>query len=467
MKKYPVKNRGIVNRSMIDLKKMGPLSEDTTKVILECISDGVFTIDYNWEITSFNRAAEEITGISREEAIGRHCWEVFRSNMCEQDCALKRTMEDGKPFISSSAYIINSEKKKIPITASTSLLIDKNGDVIGGVETFRDHSLVEELRKELSTRVGIDDIVSNADTMKNIFNILPQISDSDSSVLIEGETGTGKELMARAIHNLSPRKNKPFIAINCGALPDTLLESELFGYKKGAFTHAIKDKPGQFALAEGGTIFLDEIGDTSPAFQVSLLRVLQEHEFMPLGSLAKEKSNVRIIAATNKNLSERVKLKKFRQDLFYRINVIRLSLPPLRERMEDVPLLVERFIQKLNALQGKYIQGIDKSVLQILMTHDFPGNIRELENIMEHAFVLCAEGYIKNRHLPANFASLVLPDSGNPDDPVKRAQVRLITEALARNSNNKLATAKELGIHKSTLFRRMKRLGISLQPGSH
>jgi PAS domain S-box-containing protein len=447
---------------MIDAKKLGPLSEETTKVILDCISDGVFTIDYNWEITSFNRAAEEITGISKKQAIGRHCWEVFRSNMCEQDCALKRTMEDGKPFISSSAYIINSEKKKIPITASTSLLIDKNGEVIGGVETFRDHSLVEELRKELSTRVGIEDIVSTADAMKSIFSILPQIADSDSSVLIEGETGTGKELMARAIHNMSPRKKKPFIAINCGALPDTLLESELFGYKKGAFTHAVKDKPGQFALADGGTIFLDEIGDTSPAFQVSLLRVLQDHEFTPLGGMAKEKSNIRIIAATNKDLSERVKLHRFRQDLFYRINVIRLTLPPLRQRMEDVPHLVERFVQKLNAVQGKYIQGIDKSVLQTLMGHDFPGNIRELENIIEHAFVLCSEGYIKHHHLPGNFSDRAALPEDTTQDPVKRAQIQLISDALARNNHNKLATAKALGIHKSTLFRRMKRLGMKL-----
>ncbi|MCK5348668.1 MAG: sigma 54-interacting transcriptional regulator, partial [Desulfobacula sp.] len=310
---------------MINKKMLGPLSEDTTKIILESISDGVFTIDYNWEITSFNRAAEEITGISRKDAIGRHCWEVFRSNMCEEDCALKRTMEEGRPFINSSGYIINIEKKKIPITASTSLLIDKNGDVIGGIETFRDHSLVEQLRKELSTKFKVEDMISNSDAMKNIFNILPQISDSDSSVLIEGETGTGKELLARAIHNMSHRKNKPFIAINCGALPDTLLESELFGYKKGAFTNAMTDKPGQFALADEGTIFLDEIGDTSPAFQISLLRVLQDHEFTPLGALGQEKTNIRIIAATNKNLADLLSQNLFRQDLYYRINVIRLS----------------------------------------------------------------------------------------------------------------------------------------------
>jgi len=447
---------------MNENKRFGPLEEDTTKVILDCISDGVFTIDYNWEITSFNRAAEEITGISKKEAMGRHCWEVFRSNMCEEDCALKKTMEEGKPFISSSAYIINADKKKIPITASTSLLIDGNGDVIGGVESFRDHSLVEKLRKELSSNFQMEDIVSNAFAMKTIFNIMPQISDSDSSVLIEGETGTGKELMARAIHNMSHRKNKPFIAINCGALPDTLLESELFGYKKGAFTNAVKDKPGQFSLADGGTVFLDEIGDTSPAFQVSMLRVLQDHEYTPLGGISKEKTDIRIIAATNRNLAERVEKNKFRQDLYYRINVIRLTLPPLRQRMEDIPLLVERFIDKLNLRQGKLIQGINQNVLSSFMAHQFPGNIRELENIIEHAFVLCAEGIITLEHLPGFLSQDSDHGCNQNDDPVKSAQTKLIMDALTQNNYNRNAAARSLGIHKSTLFRQIKKLGITL-----
>ena len=454
---------------MSDKKKLNPLIiDDTCKVILESISDGVFTINYNWEITSFNHAAEKITGISKKDAIGRHCWEVLHSNMCEQECTLKKTMEEGKPFINSSGYIITNEKKKIPITVSTSLLVNTNDKGIGGVETFRDHSLVEQLRKELSTKVKVEDIISNSSSMAKIFNILPQISDSDSSVLIDGETGTGKELLARAIHNMSPRKNKPFIAINCGALPDTLLESELFGYKKGAFTNAVKDKPGQFTLANEGTIFLDEIGETSPAFQVSLLRVLQEHEFTALGAISKEKTNVRIIAATNKNLTELVSQNKFRQDLYYRINVIRLSLPPLRHRMEDVVLLVDNFIQKMNICQGKFIQGIDKKVLLVLMSHDFPGNIRELENIIEHAFVLCSEGYIKLNHLPgflsvpANINDLSDDHEDSNKDPVKSAQIKLIVDALERNNNNRSAAAKDLGIHKSTLFRRIKRLNIEL-----
>ncbi|THB75329.1 MAG: PAS domain-containing protein [Desulfobacteraceae bacterium] len=449
---------------------MAKLNIDTTQIILDSISDGVFTIDYHWKITSFNRAAEKITGISREEAIGRHCWDVFRSNMCERLCALKRTMEEGKSFISTSAYIINADRKRVPITASTSLLIDDNGEVLGGVEVFRDNSLEEALRKELSARFEMGDMVSQSDEMKKIFSILPQVSESDATVLIEGETGTGKELLARAIHELSLRRDKPFVAINCGALPDTLLESELFGYKAGAFTHAVKDKPGHFSLANGGTIFLDEIGDTSPAFQVRLLRVLQEHEFQPLGGIRKEKADVRIIAATNKSLEQMVSQNEFRQDLYYRINVISVNLPPLRERLEDVPLLVDTFISRLNKLKGKSIKGVDSEVLRLLMSHAYPGNIRELENIIEHAFVLCNRELIEPSHLPVALGKQISGTAGSENgssfladsDPVKAARIKQIMDALKRNGFNRQKAARDLGIHKSTLFRQIKTLGITL-----
>lgn len=440
------------------------LNEIATETILESISDGVFTVDHNWKIMSFNRAAEKITGIPREEAIGRHCWEVFRSNMCEQDCALKKTMEEGKSFVSSATYIINSDKKRIPITVSTSLLKDRDGNIIGGVETFRDHSLEEALRRELAGTCRMGDIVSASSEMKKIFSILPQIADSDSTVLIEGETGTGKELMARAIHNLSQRKEKPFVAVNCGALPDTLLESELFGYKAGAFTSAVKDKAGLFAAAEGGTLLLDEIGDTSPAFQVRLLRVIEEREFQPLGAVKKQNANVRVIAATNKHLAEMVAENTFRQDLFYRINVVNIQLPPLRRRMEDMELLVAHFITRLNRLRGKSVTGISREALEILMAHDFPGNIRELENIIEHAFVLCIEGDILPSHLPP---ILPRPDvSGSverpADDPVKFAEIQVIMDALKRHNFNRTAAAQDLGMDKSTLFRKIRKLGIRL-----
>jgi PAS domain S-box-containing protein len=437
-----------------------------TEIILESISDGVFTVDHEWRITSFNRAAEKITGILRNEALGKHCWEVFRSNMCETDCALRRTMKKGKPFVDSSAYIVNSQKKPIPLVVSTSLLRDENGTILGGVEIFRDVSQIEELRKELEGRYQVGDIVSRSPSMQTIFKILPQVADSESTVLIQGETGTGKELLARAIHNLSPRKSKPFIAINCGALPDTLLESELFGYKAGAFTHATKDKPGQFAMAEGGTLLLDEIGDLSPAFQVRLLRVLQERTYQPLGSVKPVRVDVRVIAATNKNLADLVQKAVFRQDLFYRVNVVCLELPPLRERKEDIPMLVDHFISRMKCRRGKPVTGISQEALSLLMFHDYPGNIRELENIIEHTFVLCPAGEIGVPFLPKNLRARVVPSAFpvGMDAALRTTESQVILSALKHNHFNRHATACMLNMHKSTLYRKIKRIGISL-PG--
>jgi PAS domain S-box-containing protein len=435
-----------------------------TEIILESISDGVFTVDHEWRITSFNRAAEEITGIPRDEAIGRRCSEVFRANMCEVDCALRRTMDTGTPIINQSAFIIDAEGHRIPISVSTALLRDGAGHVIGGAETFRDLSVVEELRKELEGRFELGDMVSRSASMRKIFDVLHQVAASDSTILIQGETGTGKELLARAIHNLSARREGPFIAINCGALPDTLLESELFGYKAGAFTGAQKDKPGRFALAEGGTLFLDEIGDVSPALQVRLLRVLQERVYEPLGGTDSVKADVRVITATNKDLATLVREGSFRQDLFYRINVVRLDLPPLRRRKEDIPLLAEHFIARFNKLQGKSVEGVNQEVMAILMAHDYPGNIRELENIIEHAFVLGPERLIEPRHLPEDLALRAGSRASSADvsSTLRAVEAHAIMEALKRNDYNRLATAKELSMHKTTLFRKMKSFGLVL-----
>lgn len=441
------------------------LSAKTNEIILESISEGVFTVDQNWRIMSFNRAAEEITGTPRNEAIGRYCWEVFRSNMCEGACALKRTMKEAKSFVSSATYIINSQQQRVPITVSTSPLKNEYGEILGGVETFRDHSLVEELRRELNGSFVVGDMVSRSKTMQKIFNILKQVAESDSTVLIEGDTGTGKELMAKALHSFSLRKDEPFIAINCGALPDTLLESELFGYKAGAFTNADKDKPGLFQAAGKGTVFLDEIGDTSAAFQVRLLRVLEEKEFQPLGSVKKIKTDTRIIAATNRGLGEMVEKGLFRRDLYYRINIIRFQLPSLKERKEDIPLLAERFIKKMNHLRGRTISEVSKEGMALLMAHDYPGNIRELENIIEHAFVLCHEGPIEIEHLPAY---LLQQKNGSPvphssiSAGVRATEEEIILDALQQNGYNRLAAARALGIHKSTLFRKLKRHNITL-----
>ena len=444
---------------------LGKIEDKAKEIILESISEGVFTVDHNWRIMTFNRAAEEITGTPRQDAIGRYCWEVFRSNMCEGACALKRTMKEGKSFVSSATYIINSRQQRVPITVSTSPLKDEQGEILGGVETFRDHTLVEELRRELSGNFTVGDMVSRSKAMQKIFAILPQVAESDSTVLIEGDTGTGKELLANALHNLSLRKDEPFIAINCGALPDTLLESELFGYKAGAFTNALKDKPGLFQAAGKGTILLDEIGETSSAFQVRLLRVLEEREFQPLGGVEKIKTDTRIIAATNRDLAAMVESGEFRRDLFYRINIIRLHLPPLRERPEDIPLLIESFIRKRNGLRGRSVSQVDKEAMALLLSHDYPGNIRELENIIEHAFILCHEGEIGIAHLPNYLLqqrkSLMVEKTSMAGN-LRATEAEILVEALQRNGYNRLAAARDLGIHKSTLFRKLHKLQIIL-----
>ncbi|MFH1075624.1 MAG: sigma 54-interacting transcriptional regulator [Pseudomonadota bacterium] len=431
-----------------------------TEAILESISDGVFTIDLDWRITSFNRAAEEITRVSRKEAIGRRCSDVFRSSMCESACALKQTLKSGKPIIGKSGYIIDSNENRVPISISTAVLRDADGQVIGGAETFRDMSEVETLRRELEGKFRAGDLTSLSPLMQRVFDVLPAISGSPSTVLILGETGTGKELLARTIHSLSPRSRGEFIAVNCGALPDTLIESELFGYKSGAFTGANKDKLGRFALAKGGTIFLDEIGEISPALQIRLLRVLQERVYEPLGATRSEVADVRVIVATNKDLIDQIRHGLFREDLYYRLNVVRIELPPLRRRKEDIPLLVDQFIARFNWLQEKNVQGITSEALSLFMAYDWPGNIRELENAIERAFILCNNGQIDIGHLPDELMARGL------DSNVRSAHdildVQAIRAALERNAFNRLAAARELGIHKTTLFRRMKKLGISL-----
>ncbi|MCL6560251.1 MAG: sigma 54-interacting transcriptional regulator [Firmicutes bacterium] len=426
-------------------------------MILDSITEGVFTVDREWRVTSFNRAAEGVTGVPRGQAIGRYCWEVFRANICEADCALRQTMETGNPVVNKAVYIVNAAGKRVPISICTGVLKDGEKQVIGGVETFRDLSLVEELRKELHGRYTFADIISKNHQMQQIFKVLPDVAESDSTVLIEGPTGSGKELVARAIHNLSRRHEKQLVAVNCAALPDTLLESEMFGYEAGAFTDARKSKPGRFARAQGGTILLDEIGDISPALQVKLLRVLQEREYEPLGATRPVKSDVRILAATNKNLSELVLQGSFRQDLYYRINVMKLVLPPLNQRKEDIPLLVEHFINRFNALRGKDVPGVSGEALAILMQHDFPGNVRELENIIEHAFILCRSGLIRPVHLPGYLQALKTPLSMG-GCTLHEIEARVIYDALVRNSGKRMATAKELGIDKTTLWRKIKRL---------
>ncbi len=439
-------------------------SPSWTRLILDSIADGVFTVDQQGRITSFNKAAERITGFSREEAVGQYCHEIFRSNTCFEACPLKHTAETAETIVNLEVNILNRDNKEIPISISTAVVRDDSGNAVGAVETFRDLSLIKELHKEISRQYSFQDILGRSKAMLDLFQILPDISQSNATVLIEGESGTGKELFAAAIHNLSSREKQALIKVNCAALPETLLESELFGYKKGAFTDAKRDKPGRFRQAHGGTIFLDEIGDMSKGTQVKLLRVLEQKEYEPLGSTTTEKVDVRIIAATNRDLMEMMHRREFREDLFFRLNVIRLSIPPLRERREDIPLLLDHFIERINLKQSKQIKKLSRSALKILLNYNFPGNVRELENIIEHAIILTKGIEIQPRNLPSYLSSKQIEPpvrtkiSEEQDLAVlEKVERDLIASALERNGGNTAAAAKELGIHRTTLWRKMKR----------
>jgi PAS domain S-box-containing protein len=436
-----------------------------SNVILNSIADGVFTTDEAGKITFINKAAQQITGFSHKDAVGRHCFDIFRADICQSRCALQETIKTKKEIVNLPVTILNKQGQKIPISISTAVLKNEKGRIIGGVETFRDLSTLEELKKELSEKYTLGDIVSKNHLIREIFSILPNIAESDSTVLIQGASGTGKELFAKAIHNLSQRKAKPLIQVNCGALPDPLLESELFGYVKGAFTDAKKDKPGRFALAHGGTLFLDEVAEMSPSLQVKLLRVLQEKEYEPLGSTSPKKADVRIIAATNKDLAKLTKEGKFRDDLFYRLNVVRIDLPPLSQRREDIPLLISAFIQKFNARSGKQISRVSEQAIHFLLNYDFPGNVRELENIIEHAFILCSGNRIELDCLPKELnakqgttrPSVPLEEK----HPFEKAEAEIVKRVLEENRGNRISAARELGISRATLWRKIKRYGLT------
>jgi len=424
---------------------------------MDSVADGVFTIDRDWSVTFFNRAAEDLTGVARTDAVGSKCWDVFRTKECKDSCVLRACMEQDRNISHRIMTIARADGVTVPVSVSAAPLKDHTGAIIGGVETLRGLSGGEEVGRLIGWNAPRD-FCTRDPYLTELVRILPQIAGSDSTVLLLGESGTGKELFSRAIHRLSARSKGPFVAVNCGALPEHLMESELFGYKAGAFTDARRDKPGRFQLAEGGTLLLDEIGEMPLSLQSKILRVLQEKVFEPLGGVESVATDVRIIASTNRDLTKMVEEGTFRRDLYYRLNVVQLTLPPLRERGQDIPLLVEHCLRHRSTVLGKDVRGVTPDVMRILMRHDYPGNIRELENIIEYACILCPGGLIEPDHLPRNLRPVIRPAS--TDIPLTMEEVRYhaARRAVSRNQGNRNAACRELGITKDTL-RRILRLG--------
>lgn len=385
---------------------------------------------------------------------------------------IAEVIESGGSINRWRTHIVNYRGESMPVVLNASPVLDKNQTITGAVLILQDNRVIEVLRRELRQKYTHGNIVTKDENIQRILSMLPSVAGGNAPVLITGPTGTGKELLARAIHSASPRCNGPFQAINCGALPDTLLESELFGYKKGAFTDAKKDKLGRFALAEGGTLLLDEVGDISSAMQVKLLRVLEERQYEPLGGIESIKTDVRIVAATNQNVQAMVESGNFRSDLYYRLNVIEFYLPPLAERMGDIPLLLEHFIELLNAQMDRSVSRVSQSAMNCLMRYSYPGNVRELRNIIEHAYALCSGEEISEECLPPRVvktSSLSEPESTYESAAMpfhrllKDNQRQLIIRMLQLHNGHRGKTAEALQIDKSTLWRKIKAFDIDLE----
>ena len=451
---------------MVDTERVDPR---LVELILGNIAEGVFTVNRQFRITFFNTAAEQITGFSRNEVLGKMCADIFRTPICSRDCPLRQSIRTGQTVKNFEINILTREDRAQPISVCTAPLIDSEGHFLGGVETFRDMSSIKQLRREISNRYTFQDIISKNARLRQIFETLPNIAQTDATILIQGRSGTGKELFATAIHNISPRAAGPLIKVNCGALPESLLESELFGYVKGAFTDARNDRLGRFQAAHEGTIFLDEIGELPLALQVKLLRVLQENEIRPIGESKSMKIDARVIAATAKNLEEEVQKGNFREDLYYRLNVLSVKLPPLKDRAEDIPLLCNHFIRRFNEQLHKDIQGISSAALSRLLAYSWPGNVRELENAIERAVVLSEDALLTPEHFSPDF----IQGSGNdPMDEIingyslKKAQKileeKLIKKALNETNGNRTQASRLLEISHPSLLSKIKAYNISL-----
>lgn len=431
---------------------------------------GIFTVDSDWNITFFNREAEKITGFTVKEALQCRCYEIFRTELCYSGCHLREAIKTGKNIVKVRNRILSKSNREVPVSITAAVLKDKLGRVLGGVGSFLDDSVRVALEKKIEESYTFGDIIGKDEKIARLFDILPVIAESDASILMVGETGTGKDLFGRAIHNMNHRKGGPFIKVNCAALPDNLLESELFGYRQGAFTDAKQDKPGRFQLAEGGTIFLDEIGDLSQNLQAKLLQVLDEKEFYPLGSRHPVKVDVRVVASTNRNLPKMVRNGSFREDLYYRLRVIELELPPLRERSSDIPLLIDHFLAEMGSRLGQEIGGVSADAMEILLNYSYPGNVRQLKNIIEHAVILCQGERISKQALPRyvldSEKKSVLPPTVRPDslgvrtNPLLAKEREAILECLSSHGWNLQRTANALNISRTTLWRKMKKDGL-------
>ena len=437
--------------------------KDKLSAIMNSITDGAFTVNQEFRITSFNKSAERISGFKAKEAIGKECHRIFRSSICQGECPLKKTLRTGEAVTNYELEIFNKQNKPVPISVNAALLRDENGEVVGGVETFRDLSQLKSLTEELKGRYSFGNIIGKSNEMRTIYNLINDVAPTNTTVLLEGETGTGKELVAHSLHYNSPRREGPFIVVNAAALPDSLLESELFGHVRGAFTGAVSDRKGRFEAADSGTIFLDEIADISSALQAKLLRVLENREFERVGDTKTKKVDIRFIAATNQVLEEKVAKKEFREDLYYRLNVVAIRLPPLRERREDIPLLVNHFVTEFNRTMEKHVKRISPEAMDVLLDHPWPGNVRQLENAIEHAFVHCRGDTVLPQHLPAELQTIgrtILETASLGQKPLDSLEEELLRTILEKTKWNHGEAARLLGISRTTLWRRMKKYGI-------
>ena len=448
-------------------------------ILLDCIGDGVVTIGLDMKIHYMNRAMRELLGYDEGEPLEQlpSCHLLVQGSICStQDCILERAVRNREKVRNYETVIQNKDGRKIQVSLNTDLLRDDGGNLIGIVETYRDLSQINELKAKLEQHTSgraRGPLVARSKSLQGILDLLPQVANAKVTVLIEGESGTGKELIAREIHRLSPRRDQPFVAVNCAALAEGVLESELFGHVKGAFTGAVADRLGRFEMAHKGTIFLDEIADITPLAQVKLLRVLQESEFEKVGGNKTVKVDVRVVAATNKNLAAAVEEGKFRDDLYYRLQVFPIRVPPLRDRKEDLLPLIEHSIARLNRTMGKNVRHIDGPALKLLEAHRYPGNVRELENILEHAFIRCPDHTVRSEHLP----EYLLSDRSRQEHSSRESEKsngttlaaleqEAIVHALKQTNWDYKRTCKILGLSRSTLLRRIKHYKLIRTPES-